>query len=111
MTDLGFCVVAALSRYTSGRPWTRWLSAGHSARLAATSNAGVGGALGMRHPTQGLFEQGVRAVAHTGHADAVDDLAGEGLDEHMARVGFRHASRPQVEQCVFIELADRRAVR
>src|SRR5260370_41098219 len=38
MTACGFCVVAALSRYTSGFPWTFTARIGKSARILKTSN-------------------------------------------------------------------------
>src|SRR5438876_10866790 len=39
-TTLGFWLVAALSRYTRGLPWTFSLRIGKSARTASTLNAG-----------------------------------------------------------------------
>jgi hypothetical protein len=41
MTACGFCVVAALSNHTSGRPLTRSRRIGKSRRTALTSNVGV----------------------------------------------------------------------
>ncbi len=40
MTTCGFCVVAALSNHTSGRPLTRSRRIGKSRRTALTSNGG-----------------------------------------------------------------------
>ena len=38
MTALGFCVVAALSSHTSGRPFTRSCRIGKSRRMKCASN-------------------------------------------------------------------------
>lgn len=44
MTDCGFCVVAALSSQTSGRPWTSSCRIGKSRRMALTSKGGCAAA-------------------------------------------------------------------
>ena len=52
-----------------------------------------------------------RALAHAVDADPVQHLASKRVNQHVARIFRVDAARAQVEHRVFVELADRRAVR
>src|SRR4051794_2224596 len=57
------------------------------------------------------FEESLfQVLANAGNTDAVDDIAGEGVNQKIARVRLADASRAQVEQRFFVELADSRAM-
>src|SRR6476661_3970449 len=58
-----------------------------------------------------LFEQrAADMLAHGLDPHAVDHFAGKGMDEQVARVLLADPARAQVEERLFLELADRRAV-
>ena len=57
-----------------------------------------------------LEQRAADLLAHGLDLHAVDDLAGERVDEEVARLVLADAARAEVEQRLLLDLADRRAV-
>src|SRR4051794_34835430 len=104
ITALGFCEVAALSRYTSGLPWIRCLRTGKSSRTASTSKGAMTGLVSVL--MEFLKEDAFQRISQGLHFNTVYDVLREGVNQEVARVGLRDAARLQVEQHLVIELAD-----
>src|SRR2546429_3515974 len=103
-TAVGFCAVAAESRYTSGLPWTVCFNTGKSSRSFSTSKPAVTslGSVLMEF----LEQDPLQRIPQTLNFDAVHNVLRESVNQQTARLVGADAARPQVEHHLGIELAD-----
>src|ERR1035441_4777093 len=107
-TAVGFCAVAALSRYTKGLPWMCCLRTGKSSRIFSTSKPAAITLLSVL--MEFLEEELFQLLAQVGDLDPVDDVLCERVSQQAARLLFADAARLQVKQRFGIQLADSGAV-
>src|SRR5688572_715566 len=121
MTGRGIWLEAALSRNTSGLPFTSRSRIGKSARTRATSSASaaLSAALSIAvivpvlslHRGAGLrHHRPLEALDDRAHRYALDDRRAEGVRQQVAGGALRQPAAAQVEQLLGVELADRGAV-
>src|SRR5436305_11811297 len=93
-TTVGFCAVAAESRYTSGFPCTVCLSTGKSSRSASTSIrvASLGSVL-----MEFLEKHFLQRVPEGRNFDAVHHILRERINQQASRLVRSDAARTQIE--------------
>src|SRR5689334_12289734 len=109
ITCRGFCEVAALSRYTSGLPWTVCLSTGKSSRTFSTSNAAEIWLL--RLLIEFLEQDPLERIPQGLRLYAIHNVLREGIGQQAARVLPVDTPGAQVEKRLGVQLPDGRAVR
>src|SRR5687768_4615459 len=103
MTCAGFCVVAALSRYTSGMPLDSLRSRmGKSFLTRATSS--------MASLPQPADDGVPHFLAHVVQRDLREERLEEPFDHDAPRAQLVEAARAQVEDLLGVDLADGGAV-
>src|SRR5271157_2990563 len=103
-TQAGFWAVAALSRYTSGLPWTVCLRTGKSARTRSTSKAAWISPICVL--MKFLEQDPLERIPQCVHFNAIDDVLGESVGQQTARFAGADAAGPQVKQRLRVQLAD-----
>src|SRR5919108_917125 len=107
MTVEGFCVLAALSRYTSGRPCTSRPRTGKSARIAVTSSVPWGAndtgfittsSCGVwQHVGELLLQSRLDHGPDDFQRQTAHDVGGERVNQHLTGGGVAQTARAQVE--------------
>src|SRR6478672_448244 len=120
MTGCGIWLDAALSRNTSGCPFTSSLRIGKSARIASTSNASGRSSTdvciaviadSVSNRCAGLLHYRLLQTPYDRpHRYALDYGSAEGVGQKVARHAVRQTAAFQVEELLEIDLADRRPV-
>src|SRR5581483_6219537 len=108
-TTVGFCAVAALSKYTSGWPCTFCFRTGKSSRIFSTSKPAATALLSVL--MEFLVQQPLQRLFDGGRLDAVEDVLRERMRKERPCFVLADAARLQVEHALGIELSDGRAVR
>src|SRR6185437_6652055 len=108
MTWSGFWAVAALSRYTSGLPWTDCLRTGKSARTFSTSKPVA--TLLVMVLMEFLEEIFLQRFLQRRNFNAVHDVFGKRVRQQAARFAPADTAGTQVEHSLRIELPDGGAV-
>src|SRR5687768_11606667 len=119
MTGCGIWLEAALSRNTSGFPFTSRSRIGKSARTRWTSNApgrlsaavwitvigcSSGRGAGLRH------HRALEPLHHGAHGDPLDHGGAERVSKKVARRAVGKPAAAKIKQLLGVELADGRAV-
>src|SRR5712692_6596458 len=133
ITICGTCEDAALSRYTSGLPWTVWLSTGKSLRMRSTSQTSTGLGLivincskvaifrdqlnrafvsaNLQIRSQPVQNRRVQLSLDRWDLDLLDHFLGKAVSQNVARELRPDAAAFEIKELVFLELADRRTMR
>src|SRR5712692_10534693 len=132
ITICGTCEDAALSRYTSGLPWTVWLSTGKSLRIRSTSQTSTGlGLIVINCSKVAIFETNQTGLSSANlqiraqpiqnsrielslercDLNLLDHFFGEPVSQKVAREFRSKAAAFEIKDFVFFQLTNRRAMR